>query len=55
MITAILMCYTLPLQSCVYLKKISIKTNVVTDEGNSRHEIGHRINDEIKVAIQNWL
>ena len=31
-----------PLHSCDdYLKKISIKINVATDEGNSRNEIGH--------------
>ena len=27
--------------SCDYLKKVSIKINVATDEGNSRNEIGH--------------
>ena len=30
-----------PLHSCIYLKKISIKINVKTDEGNHRIEIGH--------------
>ena len=29
------------ISSCDYLKKISIKINVATDEGNSRNEIGH--------------
>ena len=27
--------------SCDYLKKISIKINVTTDERNSRNETGH--------------
>ena len=27
-----------PQHSCDYLKKISIKTNMATDEGNSRNE-----------------
>ena len=31
----------IPLHSCDYLKKISIKINVATDEGNSRNKIGH--------------
>ena len=31
----------IPLHSCDYLKKVLIKTDVATDEGNSRHEIGH--------------
>ena len=31
----------IPLHSCIYLKKISIKINVKTDEGNHRIEIGH--------------
>ena len=31
----------MPLQSCDYLKKISFKRNVATDEGNSQNEIGH--------------
>ena len=29
----------IPLHSCDYLNKISIKTNVATDEGNSRNEM----------------
>ena len=31
----------IPLHSCDYLKKTSIKINVATDEGNSRNEIEH--------------
>ena len=31
----------IPLHSCDYLKKISIKINVVIDEGNSRNEMLH--------------
>ena len=38
-----------------YLNKISIKTNVATDEGNSRNEMWHWTNDEIGVAVQSWL
>ena len=45
----------IPLHSCDYLEKISIKLNVATDKGNSRNEIGHRTNDEIGVAIQSWF
>ena len=45
----------IPLDSCDYLKKISIKINVATDEGNSRNEIGHLANDEIGVAVESWL
>ena len=33
--------YVYILHSCDYLKKISIKINVATDEGSSRSEIGH--------------
>ena len=29
----------IPLHSCDYLNRISIKTNVATDEGNSRNEM----------------
>ena len=43
------------IQSCDYLKKISIKIKAATDEGNSRNEIGHCTNDEIGVAAQSWL
>ena len=45
----------IPLHSCDYFKKISVKINVVTNEGNSRNEIGHRTNDEIGVSVQSWL
>ena len=45
----------IPLHSCDYLKKISIKTNVATDEGNSRNEMWLWTNDEIGVAVQSWL
>ena len=38
-----------------YLKKISVKINVATHEGNSRNEIEHWANDEIGVAVQSWL
>ena len=38
----------IPLHSCDYLKKISIKIKVATDEGNSLNEIGHWTNDEIE-------
>ena len=31
----------IPLDSCDYLKKLTIKINVATDEGNSRNEIGN--------------
>ena len=52
----IYMCiYIIPLHSCDYLKKNSIEINVTTDESNSRHEIEHRTNDEIGVAVQSWL
>ena len=45
----------IPLHSCDYLNKISIKTNVATDEGNSRNEMWHWTNNEIGVAVQSWL
>ena len=45
----------IPLHSCDYLNRISIKTNVATDEGNSRNEMWHWINGEIGVAVQSWL
>ena len=44
----------IPLHSCDYLKKISIKTNVTTDKGNSQNEIRYGTNDEIGVAVQSW-
>ena len=31
--------YIHPLHSCDYLKKLSIQTNVATDDGNSRNEM----------------
>ena len=43
------------LHSCDYLNKISIKTNVATDEGNSRNEMWHWTKDEIGAAVQSWL
>ena len=43
---------SIPLRSRDYLKIISIKKNVATDEGNSQNEIGHWTNDEIGVAVQ---
>ena len=45
----------IPLHSGDYLKKISVKRNMETDEGNSWNEIGHWANDEIGVALQSWL
>ena len=45
----------IPLHSRDYLKKTSIKINMVTDEGNSRNEIGNWANDEIGVAVQSSL
>ena len=31
---------SIPLHSCGYIKKISIKINVATDEGNSQMKLG---------------
>ena len=45
----------IPLQSCDYLKKNSIKTNVATDEGSDQNETWHWTNDEIGVAVGSWL
>ena len=45
----------IPLHSRDYLKKLSIKINVATDEGNTRNEIGHWASDKIGVAVQSWL
>ena len=42
----------IPLHSCDYLNKTSIKTNLATDEGNSRNEMWHWTNDEMGVAVQ---
>ena len=36
-------------------RKFQIKTNVVTDEGNSQNEIRNWTNDEIGVAAQSWF
>ena len=41
--------------SCDYLKKISMKINRATDEGNSQNETGHWRNDEIGEAVHGWL
>ena len=43
------------LQSCDYLKKISIKINVATDEGNGPKCIWYWTNDEIGVAVAHGL
>ena len=48
-------CQFILLHSCDYLKKISIKINVATDEDNTQNEIWHWANDEIGVAVQRWL
>ena len=45
----------IPLQSCDYLKKNSIKINVATDEGNDGNETWRWTNDEIGVAVASWL
>ena len=50
-----LLCLHNSLHSCDYLKKISIKINVATNEGNSRNETCHWTNDEIWVTVQSWL
>ena len=44
----------IPVHSCDYLNKMLIKANV-TDDGNSWNEVWHWTNDEIGVAVQNWL
>ena len=38
-----------------YLMEISIKTNMATNEGNSRNEIGHWANNELGVVVESWL
>ena len=38
-----------------YLMEISIKTNMATNEGNSRNEIGHWANSELGVVVESWL
>ena len=45
----------IPQHSCDYLKKISIKINLETDEGKSRNEIWHWTQDKIRAAAQSWL
>ena len=44
----------IPLHSCDYLKKVSIKINVATDEVTSQNEIWHWTNNEIGEAVQIW-
>ena len=43
------------LNSCDYLNKILIKTNVATEEENSENDIWHWKKDEIGEAVQSWL
>ena len=38
---------SIPLHSCDYLKKISVKMNVANNEGNS--------GNEIEIAVKSWL
>ena len=45
----------IPLHSCDYLKKLSIRVNVATDKGNDRNEMWHWTDDEIGVAVQSWF
>ena len=45
----------IPVRSRDYLNKTLVKINVATDEGNSRNEIRHWVNDEIRMAVQSWL
>ena len=45
----------IPLHSCDYLNKISIKKNMATNEDNSQNEMWDWTNDEIGVAVQSWL
>ena len=45
----------IPLYSCDYLNKISIKISVVTDEGSSRNKMLQCTNDETWEAVQSWL
>ena len=45
----------IPLHSCDYFDKISIKRNVATGEDNSLSEIWQWTTDETGVAIQSWL
>ena len=43
--------------SYIYIYNTSIKTNLATDEGNSRNEICHWTNNETDIAVQScfWL
>ena len=43
----------IPLHSCDYLKKISIKVKVVTYDDNSWKEIWPSTNDKSVVAVEN--
>ena len=45
----------IPLHWCDYLNKISIKTNMATDESNSPNEMWQWTTDEIGVPVQAWL
>ena len=45
----------IPLYSCAYLKKVSVKTSIAIDEGNSQNETLHWTNDVIRVSVQSWL
>ena len=45
----------IPLYSCDYLKKVSVKTSIAIDEGNSQNETLHWTNDVIRVSVQSWL
>ena len=45
----------IPLHSCDYPKKISIKINVGTDIDNGRNEIWHWTDDGIRMAVKNQL
>ena len=43
------------IHSCDYHKKISIKINGATDEGNEKNEIWQWAKNEVGVAVQIWL
>ena len=45
----------IPLYSCDYLKKVSVKASIAIDEGNSQNETLHWTNDVIRVSVQSWL
>ena len=44
----------IPLQSCDYLYKVSIKINVATDEKIAKMKSDTEQTDEIGVAVQSW-